>query len=131
MSSLLRGVVTFVASVASFYMMLWLVGALILPDNTPASIRLLLSAVAAVIVGRGVWQRTSGVSDGLASAVATGGLALGGIGFCAGFFGPMILAPQANQGPMLGIFITGPLGFLVGAVGGGLRWWSRPQSVRR
>jgi hypothetical protein len=30
----------------------------------------------------------------------------------------MILAPQANQGPLLGIFITGPLGILVGAAGG-------------
>jgi hypothetical protein len=39
---------------------------------------------------------------------------LGGIGFAAGFFGPMILAPEANQGPMLGIFITGPAGVAVG-----------------
>jgi hypothetical protein len=41
---------------------------------------------------------------------------LGGFGFAAGFFGPMIFAPGANQGPMLGIFITGPLGFLTGLV---------------
>lgn len=41
-------------------------------------------------------------------------LLLGGIGFAAGFFGPMIFAPGANQGPLLGIFITGPLGFLAG-----------------
>jgi hypothetical protein len=40
---------------------------------------------------------------------------LAAIGFVGGFFGPMILAPDANQGPMLGIFITGPLGFLCGA----------------
>src|SRR5262245_36613361 len=46
---------------------------------------------------------------------AIGGLALGGIGFAAGFFGPIVLAPDANQGPLLGIFITGPLGFAVGA----------------
>jgi hypothetical protein len=44
-------------------------------------------------------------------------LLVGGIGFAAGFFGPMIFAPGANQGPLLGIFITGPLGFL-----GGLTW---------
>jgi hypothetical protein len=41
-------------------------------------------------------------------------LLLGGIGFAAGFFGPMIFSPGANQGPLLGIFITGPLGFLAG-----------------
>lgn len=47
-----------------------------------------------------------------------GALIVGGIGFCAGFFGPMVFAPDANQGPLLGIFITGPLGALVGAIGG-------------
>ena len=43
-----------------------------------------------------------------------GGVVLGGIGFAGGFFGPIIFNPQANQGPLLGIFITGPLGFLLG-----------------
>lgn len=39
----------------------------------------------------------------------------GGIAFALGFFGPIILTPDANQGPLLGIFITGPLGLLIGA----------------
>jgi hypothetical protein len=43
-------------------------------------------------------------------------LFLGLVGFAAGFFGPMIFAPGANQGPLLGIFITGPVGFLMGLV---------------
>ncbi len=30
----------------------------------------------------------------------------------------MIWAPDANQGPLLGIFITGPLGTVAGAIGG-------------
>ena len=42
-------------------------------------------------------------------------IVVGGIGFVLGFFGPMLLAPGANQGPMLGIFITGPLGAVLGA----------------
>jgi hypothetical protein len=41
-------------------------------------------------------------------------LALGVTGFAAGFFGPIALNPEANQGPLLGIFITGPLGILSG-----------------
>ena len=49
-----------------------------------------------------------------------GGLVLGGIGFAAGFFGPIILTPSANQGPLLGIFVTGPLGFVLGTVIGWL-----------
>jgi hypothetical protein len=48
-------------------------------------------------------------------------LAVGGIGFGLGFFGPLLLAPGANQGPLLGIFITGPIGFLVGLVWGIIR----------
>lgn len=49
-----------------------------------------------------------------------GGIVLGGLGFIVGFFGPLIWAPHANQGPLLGIFVTGPLGFVVGAVLGAL-----------
>ena len=49
-----------------------------------------------------------------------GGVMLGGIGFAAGFFGPIFLTPESNQGPLLGIFITGPLGFIAGLLLGGL-----------
>ena len=48
-------------------------------------------------------------------------LVLGGIGFVGGFVGPIIFAPGANQGPLLGIFITGPGGFVVGLIYGVLR----------
>jgi len=47
-------------------------------------------------------------------------LALGVAGFAAGFFGPIVLVPEANQGPLLGIFITGPGGALMGLVLGTL-----------
>ena len=53
-------------------------------------------------------------------AALRGGCLLGLLGFLGGFLGPMILTPQANQGPMLGLFITGPLGFVAGLVIGGL-----------
>ncbi len=44
------------------------------------------------------------------------GLSLGAIGFCAGFFGPILLNPGANQGPLLGILITGPSGLIGGLI---------------
>ena len=43
-----------------------------------------------------------------------GAAVVGGFAFIAGFLGPIIFSPQANQGPLLGIFFTGPLGSLVG-----------------
>jgi len=46
------------------------------------------------------------------------GAILGVIGFLGGFVGPVIFTPEANQGPLLGIFITGPLGFILGLVVG-------------
>ncbi len=49
------------------------------------------------------------------------GLFVGIVAFALGFFGPMVLAPGANQGPMLGIFITGPAGLALGLVWGMIR----------
>jgi hypothetical protein len=60
--------------------------------------------------GSGIWRMVY-LSTMLRYAVV-----LGAIGFVGGFFGPLVLAPEANQGPLLGIFITGPLGFILGGV---------------
>jgi len=48
-------------------------------------------------------------------------LFVGGIAFLAGFVGPIIVNPGANQGPLLGIFFTGPIGLIVGLLWGLLR----------
>jgi deoxyribonuclease-1 len=42
---------------------------------------------------------------------------LGGIGLVAGVVGPTLIWPSSNLGPLLGILIAGPLGFVVGALG--------------
>lgn len=47
-----------------------------------------------------------------------GGVIIGLAGFLPGFFGPMFLHPDSPQDPMLGIFVTGPLGFVIGVIGG-------------
>ena len=51
-------------------------------------------------------------------------IALGAAGFAAGFFGPMLLDPESNIGPIVGILITGPggvaAGFVLGLVAGAL-----------
>lgn len=47
------------------------------------------------------------------------------ISFLMGFVGPMIVAPGANQGPLLGVLYTGPIGLVVGFVWGGLRTRAR------
>ncbi len=55
------------------------------------------------------------------------GVILGVVGFVGGFVGPLIFTPEANQGPLLGIFITGPLGFVLGLVVGLILSLRRPR----
>jgi hypothetical protein len=82
----------------------------------------LVSLLCAVLAGRCAWRTIGAADNGLVASVATGALLVGGIGFAGGFFGPLLWAPDANTGPLLGLFITGPLGFLLGGLGGAFRW---------
>ncbi len=86
---------------------------------------------AAFGAGRLVWNQlaSSSGTPGLARAITLGALLVGGLGFLGGFIGPMIFAPRANQGPLLGILITGPLGVVAGAIGGALHWMVRRKSA--
>ncbi len=60
------------------------------------------------------------------------GFGLGIISFLAGFLGPLFFMPESNLGPFLGIFFTGPLGFLVGLLLGTLwsGWTDKTGSLR-
>jgi hypothetical protein len=88
-------------------------------------LRFLGSTVAAVVVARYTWRHKSLRPQGLIGYMIVGAVVVGGLGFAAGFFGPMVFDP-GSQGPILGI-VTGPLGFLVGAIAGGFCWaqWGR------
>jgi len=44
------------------------------------------------------------------------GWLVGGVGLALGFVGPLILTPKASLGPLLGILLTGPGGFVLGAL---------------
>lgn len=79
-----------------------------------------IALVVAVVVARREWLKPEAGPDSVRAWAGAGAVTLGTIGFVAGFFGPMIFAPEANQGPMLGIFITGPGGVIVGAIAGAL-----------
>ena len=89
----------------------------------------ILAWTAAIGVAGLVWTGTA-ARGGFFSTVATAAVVTGGAGFCLGFFGPMLLAPQANQGPLLGILLTGPAGFVLGGAGGALYWAFRRFSSR-
>lgn len=83
----------------------------------------LITVLAWLIAGAAswfAWEKLSSPEFNMASSAAFGAIMFGAVGFAAGFFGPMIFAPEANQGPMLGIFITGPGGFVLGGIAGAI-----------
>jgi hypothetical protein len=55
------------------------------------------------------------------------GWLVGGVGFAVGFVGPLLIWPDANLGPLLGILVTGPVGFVLGALGAVLLREVRPS----
>lgn len=109
---------------ATYYFVYWLPMSLI-PFGEGGWLSGLISLACAAGAGWYVWKRLGAVEQGLVTSVMLGAIVVGAVGFCGGFFGPIIFAPEANQGPLLGLFITGPLGFLLGGVGGLIYWLTR------
>lgn len=121
----MRVVVTAAAAFAAFVQVMACMLFFGPPPLSP--IQILISALASALVAWYAWRATGSPEfAGFVGSVFLGAVVIGGIGFLGGFLGPMIFAPSSNQGPLLGIFITGPLGFVAGAIGGGIRWfWQR------
>ncbi|MEO7996660.1 MAG: hypothetical protein ABI852_04400 [Gemmatimonadaceae bacterium] len=58
-------------------------------------------------------------------------LILGGCGLVAGIAGPIKLNPQFQMGPLVGVFITGPLGLILGVAGYFIsRWLHVPMATQ-
>jgi hypothetical protein len=107
----------FLVGIATFYFVFWLPMSLLsfLPGHM--LIAFVGSLAAAIWAARYMWRRTQD-GGGILTMTLGGAMIVGTIGFVGGFFGPMIWAPDANQGPLLGLFITGPLGFVLGGIAG-------------
>ena len=116
MSTPIRVVLVFIVFFAT-YVLGWILS-LFLPLGGMSWIGNILALVAAIWVARAVWLRADDAPGSVLVWTGYGAATVGAIGFAAGFFGPLIFAPEANQGPLLGIFITGPAGAVIGAIGG-------------
>jgi len=67
------------------------------------------------------WTALGGAQPDRRAPIATSwraGWSVGAVGLALGFVGPLLVMPEANLGPLLGILITGPGGFVVGALVG-------------
>ncbi|MEE4638624.1 MAG: hypothetical protein V2J42_07800 [Wenzhouxiangella sp.] len=112
-------VIIAVSVFASAYLATWLVLAVLISDPSAAWLWTLpwLFAFGAAAMS---WRRTGEQSPTrFEKMIAWGAIGAFG-GFVVGFLGPMMFAPQANQGPLMGLLITAPVGGILGLVGA---WW--------
>ena len=116
MSPIVRRALAVLAFFGSYFVV-WML-TLVMPLGDQMWIGSLVALAASAYVARTVWNGTAEDSTSVVVMAGLGAAILGGLGFVAGFFGPMIFAPDANQGPMLGLFITGPAGVVIGAIAG-------------
>ncbi len=122
MKNAMRIILSFFAFAGTYYFIYWFAFSFLLGARNISPWSAIVSLAIAVLVAVFVWKKTAGTSNGLATCIVLGGLIVGGIGFVGGFFGPLIFTPEANLGPLLGIFITGPVGFGVGLIAGAIYW---------
>ena len=130
MYKLMKTLITLFVGIACYYLLVPLVlfpfVFLLVPNNMRESgVPGIVFLPIVIIICYFVWRS---ISESLTSYILMIGIIVGFIGFSLGFFGSIIFAPDANQGPLLGIFITGPLGFFIGSVGGGIFWSKKKKN---
>ena len=124
MNIVLRIVTLLMVVTATYYFMYWVPFSFISLGEM-GWIANLLSALCGIGAGWYIWINTKNqktTKKKLIPSIFYGAAILGSIGFIGGFFGPIIFSPSSNQGPLLGLFITGPLGFVLGGFGGFVQW---------
>jgi hypothetical protein len=75
------------------------------------------SAIIAVAVAGLFYLLSYKVPEKTLTKVLIKAMFTGIVTFLLGLVGPLIFLPDANEGPLLGIFITGPLGAILGLFG--------------
>ena len=126
MNLTLRILYVLVTFVAFFFFVYWVPFSIFSPNHEgelPRTISIIVAAAAAVYV----WVQTGRASDSFGNFVLKWALIVGATGFIIGFLGPILFRPDANQGPLLGIFFTGPIGFVAGMAGSAVYWMVRKK----
>lgn len=104
--------------VGVFFFMNIFFGAFLPIPEAYAYIRSFIAFAIAIGISKLIWNLSEKVKSPVATFGIIGAILVGSIGFIGGFFGPIILRPDSPQGPLLGIFFTGPIGFIVGLLCG-------------
>src|SRR5262245_37955163 len=98
MPVLAKFVISTLVFLTVYFFSFWVLFMQIVPDGMVwlASLMSLLMAAAA---SYWAWGRAAGAQSGVLTTSLHWAMIVGAIGFCGGFFGPLIFMPEANQGP--------------------------------
>jgi hypothetical protein len=127
MKTALRLFAVVIVFLATIFFVFWLPLSLI-PLGEKMWLRNSVSLIVACRAGWYIWNKSASMPGKFMTCILSGAGMVGAIGFILGFWGPIVFTPGANQGPLLGIFITGPLGFLLKGIGGVVYWLIRKPS---
>ena len=123
----MRFVAALLAYVSLKFFFFWIAAGLVFtrqPDRAGVVADVLALACAGLIVY--FWPKKQRAPDGPApitprapelpfgSRILVCALVAGSVGFAGGFFGPLVFSWGGNLGPLAGILVTGPAGFLLG-----------------
>jgi hypothetical protein len=124
MKTVIRITATFFTVIGSYFFMYWMAFMIIPGAQKIQFLAPVTALIIAILMGIFIWKKTGNAKapKSMFVYVLVGGILLGTIGFILGFFGPLIFSPSSNQGPLLGIILTGPIGFMAGLLSGGLYW---------
>ncbi len=124
-----RGVVLVGAILFTFFTVLGVLALLL--DESDAWLLVVFYAVAACLG----WAVVARIGDAPSRILIWNGARwaafLGIPAFGVGFIGPTILMPEANQGPLIGFFLTGPVGAFLGVIVGVVTALREYRTARR
>jgi hypothetical protein len=119
----------FTALIINFYGLLFLFPHLGIVKNVGVIKNLLFISISIFCVFV-IWRLTANLSEDQSNQIKKGGIIGGLTGFLIGFVGPIIFQPNANLGPLLGIFFTIPIGTVLGLIGGFLKSRKRTHDLK-
>ena len=122
MKNVIRMIIAFLTFISSYFFLYWMSFFLLPIAHNYTFMPNVISLLIAVVFGFFVYKKLGKISNSLVVSILLGGVIAGPFGFIVGFFGPIIITPGANQGPLLGILFTGPISFVLGLIGGGIYW---------
>lgn len=108
-----------IVAILMFLIVLFFISTILsITTSQPIWLRTAVALAGALLAGWSAWKVATGEKVSVGLAVLSGALMLGGLCFIIGFLGPMVLAKDTSQGPLIGLFIAAPLGVITGAMGG-------------